>query len=149
MGLRAGLDAMSKRKILSPSRESNRGLLARSLVAISTELSRLLLIDPFLVYSTTLLQLHTHHIPPIIELQLGSGEKKKSHSCPCRELNSGRRARILVTILTELPLLLRRGRDERKIKGRSMKDRKIKIKREDGLLTVRLFNDAVSNAEFI
>jgi len=30
-----------------------------------------------------------------------------------------------------------------------MKDRKIKIKREDGLLTVRLFNDAVSNAEFI
>jgi len=31
--------------------------------------------------------------------------KKKSYHCPCREMNHGRPARSLVSILTELPRL--------------------------------------------
>jgi hypothetical protein len=42
VGPRAGLDAVVKRKILIPYRESNLGRPARNLVAIPTELSRLL-----------------------------------------------------------------------------------------------------------
>jgi hypothetical protein len=33
-------------------------------------------------------------------------KRKKSHDCPCRELNLGSAARILVSILTKLPRLL-------------------------------------------
>jgi hypothetical protein len=42
VALRASLDAVVKRKILNPSRESNPGHLARGLIAIPTELSRLI-----------------------------------------------------------------------------------------------------------
>jgi hypothetical protein len=41
VGPRAGLDDVTKRKILNPYRESNPGCPARSLVTVSTELSRL------------------------------------------------------------------------------------------------------------
>jgi hypothetical protein len=33
-------------------------------------------------------------------------KRKKSHCCPCRESNSGRPACSLISILTELPLIL-------------------------------------------
>jgi hypothetical protein len=36
--------------------------------------------------------------------------KKKSHHCPCRELNRGRPAPSLVTILIELPRLIFRNK---------------------------------------
>jgi hypothetical protein len=39
--LRAGLDAVARRKILGPRRESNPGVPAHSLVTIPTELFRL------------------------------------------------------------------------------------------------------------
>jgi hypothetical protein len=42
VGLRAGLDAVAKRRILSPCRELNPGLPACGLIAIPTELSRLM-----------------------------------------------------------------------------------------------------------
>jgi hypothetical protein len=41
VGRRIGLDAVVKRKIFSPYRESNAGRLARNLVTILTELPRL------------------------------------------------------------------------------------------------------------